>query len=96
MSKSKNTALIIKEIHIINDLSVNILFEMNILKSENIVLDLSRNILIINSYNSLEMSISTCIKLTKIDTIIVNKTRKIIVSYIDMRISIQTRRKSLR
>ena len=96
LSESKDTALIIKEVHIINDLSVNVLLEMNILKLENIVLDLSRNMLIINSYNSLKMSISTCIKLTKIDTIIVSKTRKVIASHIDMKISIQTRRKSLR
>ena len=96
MSENKSTALIIKKVYLINDLSVNILLEMNILKLENIVFNFLRNIFIIDSYNSLEISISTYVKLIKIDIIIINKIRKMIVFYIVMKISIQTRRKLLR
>ena len=96
LPESKDTALITREVHIVNDLSVNVLLGMDILKSEDIVLDLPRDVLIIGSCNSLEMSISTCIKLTRIDTAIVSKTRKVIAPHIDMKVFVQTRRKPLR
>ena len=79
-----------------NNLSVHVLIEMNILKLEDIMLDLPRDVLIINFYDNLEISILIYIKFIKVDIIIFSKTRKIIVSYIDMKISIYARRKLLR
>lgn len=69
---------------------------MNILKLKDIVLNLSRDILIIDSYNNLEIFILIYIKSIRVDIIIFNKTRKITTFYIDMKILVYTRYKLLR
>ena len=52
------------------------------------ILNLSRDMLVIDSCDSLKVSISICNKKVRIDTTIFNKIRRVIVSYIDMKVSI--------
>ena len=60
--ESKNTIFITRKVYIINNLSVKALIKINIIKSKDIILDLLRDILIINFYKKLEVSITIYIK----------------------------------
>ena len=60
--KSRNTIFITREVYIINNLSVKALIKINIIKSKDIILNLLRDILIINSYKKLEVSITIYIR----------------------------------
>ena len=59
---SRDIILITREVYIVNNLSTSILLKINIIKLESIVLDLQRNIIIIDSYNNLKVLISIYIK----------------------------------
>ena len=60
------------------------------------MLNLQRDIITINFYQHLKIFIATHIKKNiQTNTIIFNKTRKIIVPYIDIKIFIQARRQLL-
>ena len=52
-SSGEKITLIRQEIHIVDDLSVKALIEIDIIKLESIVLDTSKNLIVIDSYNSL-------------------------------------------
>ena len=58
------------------------------MKFEEIVLNLSRDILIVDFYEGLEIFISIYIKSLKVNIAIFNKTRKVITFYIDIKIFI--------
>ena len=64
------------------------LINIDIIKSKVIIFNLSRDILIIDSYDSLEVFIFIYNKKIKIDIIIFSKIRKVIISYINIKISI--------
>ena len=64
------------------------LIDIDIIKSKIIIFNLSRDILIIDSYDSLEVFISTYNKKVRINIAIFSKTRRVITSYIDIKISI--------
>ena len=64
------------------------LIDINIIKSKVIILNLSRNVLIIDSYDNLKVFIFIYNKKVRVDIIIFNKTRRVIVSYIDIKIFI--------
>lgn len=84
LSKRKNIVLIIREIYIINNLSINLLIEIDVFKLKDIVFNLSRDVLIINSYNNFEIFILIYIKFIRVDIIIFSKIRKIIISCINI------------
>jgi len=68
-------ALIIKELYIVDNLSIKVLVNINIIKPEGIIINTSKDIVIIISYNSLEVSISIITKGTRINIIVINKVR---------------------
>ena len=81
--------LIKREIYIVNNLSAKVLIGIDIIKLESIILDISKNIMIINSYNSLEVLILIIIKGTYTNTIVISKVRYAISIYSFMTISIE-------
>ena len=88
LSKSKSIIIITRKVYIINNLSVNVFIDIDIIKSKVIIFNLFRDILIINSYDSLKVFISIYNKKVEINIIIFNKIYKVIVSYINIKISI--------
>lgn len=94
--KGKGTALITREMHIVDNLSANILIGIDIMKPEGMVLDLARDIMTIGSCQDLEVPISTRTKQdTQTELAIFNQTRKVIAPHTDMRVPIKARRKLL-
>lgn len=53
LSSDGKVALIRREIHIIDNLSIKALIEINIMKPKDIILDISRNLAIIDFYEAL-------------------------------------------
>ena len=92
---SKGTALITREIHIVDNLSAKALIGIDIMKPECMTLDLQRDVMTIDSCQRLEVPIVIQIKGTSTDIVIFNKTRRMIAPHTDMRVSIQARRKPL-
>ena len=66
--------MIRREIHIVDDLSVKALIEIDIMKSEIIILDTAKNMTIIESYN-IQIPMLIIAKDSRTDTIIVSKAR---------------------
>ena len=66
------------------------------MKPEGIVLNLPRDVLIVNFCEGLEIPIFTCTKLLRIDIAIFSKTRKVIAPYTGIKVLVQARRKPLR
>ena len=89
-NKDNKVTLIRYKIYIIDDLLVKILININIIKLEGIILDTSRDLTIINSYNSLQISISIIIKGLRIDTIILSKARYTVPAYFYITVSIES------
>ena len=93
---SKGTAMITREVHIVDNLSANVLIGIDIMKPEGMVLDLPRDVLVVGSCEGLEVPISTCTKPSRVDTAIFSKTRKVIAPHTDIKVLVQARRKPLR
>ena len=74
-------ALIRREIYIVNDLLIKALININIIKFKVIVFDISKNLIIIKLYNSFQILMFIIIKDFKINVVIVNKTRYVILTY---------------
>ena len=74
-SDSNKIALIRRKIHIVNNLSAKTLIDIDIIKSEEIVLDIDRDFATIESYNSLQISMSIMAKGPRTDTVIISKAR---------------------
>lgn len=51
-NNNNKVILIRREIHIIDDLSIKIFININIIKSETIIFDIDKNLVIINFYDS--------------------------------------------
>lgn len=94
-SEGKGTALITREVHIVDNLSANILIGIDIMKPEGMVLDLGRDTMTIGSCQHLEVPISTRTKDTPTELAIFNQTRKVIAPHTDMRVPVKARRKPL-
>ena len=82
-------ALIRREIHIVDDLSVKALIEINIIKSKAIILDTAKDITIIESYN-IQVSMLMIAKDSRTNIIIVSKARFVISAYFFLIISIDS------
>ncbi len=67
--------LITRELYIVNNLLTKVFISVDIIKSKDIIIDIRRDLVIITSYNSLEVPVSIVIKGTRTDTIIINKSR---------------------
>ena len=75
-SKDNNkVALIRREIHIVDDLSVKALIDIDIMKPEVIILDTDKNLVTINSCGSLQVPLSMTTKGPRTDSVIVTKAR---------------------
>ena len=82
LPNQNNKIILIRfKIHIINDLSIKILIDINIIKLKIIVLDTNKDLIIIKSYEFFQISIFIIIKDSYIDVIIINKSRFIILAY---------------
>ena len=53
LNNNNKMILIRHKVHFIDDLSIKVLIEIDIMKSESIILDTNKNLVIIDSYNSL-------------------------------------------
>ena len=80
-SENGNVALIRREIHIINDLFIKTLIDINIIKFKTIVFDINKKFAIIKFYDFFQISIFMIIKNLKFDIVIVNKTRYVMLTY---------------
>ena len=81
--------MIRREIYIVDDLSIKTLININIMKFETIILNIVKNLIIIKSCNLFQISIFTIIKNSKIDIVIINKTRYIISTHLYITIFIK-------
>ena len=79
--KNNKIILIRRKIYIIDNLSTKALININIIKLEDIILDTSKDITVISSYNSLYISISIVIKGLYIDAVVISKARYIVPTY---------------
>ena len=79
-----------REFYIIDNLSIKVLIGINIMKLEDIILDINRDLIIIDSYNFIKVSISIVVKGSRIDTIVINKARYIISIYFFLTIFIKS------
>ena len=86
-NNNNKIVLIRCEIHIINNLSIKIFID--IIKSEIMVLNIIKNLIIIELYNLFQISIFIVIKNFKINIIIINKTRYVIFIYLYITIFIK-------
>ena len=81
--------MIRREIHIVDDLFVKALIEINIIKSKTIILDTAKNITIIESYN-IQISMSIIVKDSRTNTVIVSKARFVISIHFFLTVSIDS------
>ena len=65
--------LIRREVYIVDNLSVKTLIEIDIIKPEGIILNINKNITIIDFYNLLEILISIVIKDLRTNIVIISK-----------------------
>ena len=79
--KSGNVTLIRREIYIINDFLIKTFININIMKFKTIVFDINKNLVIIKSYNSFQILIFMIIKGFKINVVIVNKARYVVLTH---------------
>ena len=94
---SKGTALITREVHIVDNLSANALIGIDIMKPEGMMLDLQHDMMTVGSCDDLQVPISTRTKQSnQVDTAIFSITRKVVAPHTDMRIPVKARRKPLR
>ena len=92
---TKGTALITREMHIVDNLSANALIGIDIMKPEGMMLDLQHDLMTVGSCNSLQVPISTRTKQSnQVDTAIFSITRKVVAPHTDMKIPVKARRKS--
>ena len=84
----KNHVCIKQEFHVVNNFTVNMLININIFNLEQININVSNKILIINIYNSINVFISINIKSKSIQTLIFNKSLITISMYIVLIINI--------
>ena len=73
--------MIRREIHIVDNLSIKTFIDIDIIKFETIVLNIVKNLIIIELYNLFQIFIFIVIKGLKIDIVIINKTRYIVSIY---------------
>jgi hypothetical protein len=88
--KDGKIALITKELYIVNNLFIKILIGIDIIKPEEIIINTSKDLVTIISYNNLEIFISIITKGARINIIIINKFRYIILVYLDIVIIIKS------
>ena len=73
--------MIRREIYIVNDFFVKAFIDIDIMKFEVIIFDINKDFIIIKFCEFFYMSLSMIIKNLKIDVVIVNKTRYVILTY---------------
>ena len=73
--------LIRREVYIINELFAKTLIDINIIKLEEIVLNINKNLTIIKFYNLLRILILIIVKGSRTNIFIINKARYIILAY---------------
>ena len=83
-------ALIEREFHVVNNLIIKALINIDIIKFERIILDIERNIIMIKSYRDIEVSITSFSYKSQIRvSIFSNNVRRIIIfSYFNVAVSI--------
>ena len=67
--------LIRRKIYIVDDLSAKALISIDIIKPEDIILDINKDLITISSCESLQVPISTVVKEPHTDTTVLNKAR---------------------
>ena len=85
----EKVALIRREIHIVDDLSAKALIEIDIIKSEAIILDTAKDMTTIESYN-IQVSMLMIAKDSRTDAVIVSKARFVISAYSFLTVSIDS------
>ena len=79
--KDNKVALIRREFHIVDNLSVKVLVGIDVMKSEDIILDTNRDLAVISSCGSLEVPMSMVAKGQRTDTVVVSKARHSVPAY---------------
>lgn len=82
-------ALIRREIHIVNNLSAKALIKINIMKPEGIILDTNKDLIIIDSYNSLKTPICIITKGSRTNAAILSKAQYAVPTHTFMTIPIK-------
>lgn len=94
---TKGTTLITRKVHIVDNLSANILIKIDIIKPEGMILDFQYDLIIVDSCNNLQVPISTRTRQSnQVNTAIFSVSRKVVLPHTDIRIPIKARRKPLR
>ena len=94
-NKNNLITLIKREFYIVNNLTTKALIDINIMKSKDIVIDLQNNVIKIDTYQSLEVSIVIINKESYINIIIYSSKRTIISLYYNVVISVSESRKQI-
>ena len=81
--------MIRREIHIVDDLSIKALIETDIMKSEAIILDIVKDVIIIESCN-IQISMSMIVKDSRTDAVIISKARYAISAHFFLIVSIES------
>ena len=83
LNKNK-IAIIERKLHIINNLIIKALIDIDIIKSKRIIINLNNDIIKVNIYNNIEVSIVAIIKRSFISAIVYNSKRVIILAYFNV------------
>lgn len=83
-NKNDVITLIKRKLHIVDNLTIKTLIEINIIKFKNIILDLEYNIIKIDVYQNYEIFIIITTQKSRINIIIYNKKRIIIFSHLNV------------
>lgn len=82
------TALIKREVHIVDNLSANTLISVNILKPEGMIIDLDKNLIIIQSCQNLEVPIKASGKGSRTNTTVFSQAHIVVAPHTNKRIQI--------
>ena len=83
-------ALIRREIHVVDNFLTKTFIDIDIIKFEAIVLDINKDLIIIGSCDSFQISMSMVTKGFRTDVVVINKTRFAISTRFSMAISIKS------
>lgn len=88
-SNDNKVALIRREIYIVDNLSAKALIGIDIMKLEGIILDINKDLVIIESCESLQVSLSMIVKGFCIDAVMLSKAQYAVPAYTFMTVSIK-------
>ena len=90
LSNKNNITKIKREFHIINDLAIKALININIIKPKNMILDIEKNVIIIDSCKNIQIFFISVNQRPQTRATIFNnnKTKMIIPSHFNMTVSV--------